>query len=118
MRVRILGAVEVFDGTRWRRIAPAKPRALLAALLTSGEGPVSLDRLGEELWGDRIPKSAGNLIQQYVMRLRRELGDGSARVLVTRPPGYQLALAADELDAARFERLLAAGRAALGAGRA
>ncbi|MFD7868630.1 BTAD domain-containing putative transcriptional regulator [Streptomyces sp. NPDC059783] len=117
MRFRILGALEIFDGTDWRGISAAKPRALLAALLVRRDGPVPTDRLGAELWGEREPRAAANLIQQYVLRLRRELGDREGRLLVTRPPGYQVVPdGEDDLDAAVFARLGASGRAALAAG--
>ncbi|WP_326770558.1 tetratricopeptide repeat protein (plasmid) [Streptomyces sp. NBC_01591] len=116
MRFRILGPLEVFDGTRWRGISAAKPRTLLATLLVQRDVPVPTGRLGAELWGDREPKAAANLIQQYVMRLRRELGDRQGRLLVTRPPGYQVVLAEDDLDAAAFARLGESGRAALAVG--
>jgi DNA-binding SARP family transcriptional activator len=51
-----------------------------------------------------------------VSQLRKSL-DGGGAALVTRPPGYVLRLEPDELDALRFERLLADGRGALAAGR-
>ncbi|MCX5106424.1 BTAD domain-containing putative transcriptional regulator [Streptomyces sp. NBC_00439] len=117
MRFRILGPLEVFDGTHWRGISAAKPRTLLATLLVQRDVPVPTGRLGAELWGEREPKAAANLIQQYVMRLRRELGDRQGRLLVTRPPGYQMVLAdEDDLDAAAFARLGDSGRVALAAG--
>ncbi|MFC9620735.1 BTAD domain-containing putative transcriptional regulator [Streptomyces sp. NPDC056930] len=117
MRFRILGPLEVFDGTDWRGISATKPRTLLATLLVQRDVPVPTDRLGAELWGEREPKAAANLIQQYVMRLRRELGDRQGRLLVTRPPGYQMVLADEgDVDAAAFTRLGESGRAALAAG--
>ncbi|MFB7209760.1 BTAD domain-containing putative transcriptional regulator [Streptomyces sp. NPDC056255] len=117
MRFRILGPLEVFDGTHWRGISAAKPRTLLATLLVQCDAPVPADRLGAELWGEREPKAATNLIQQYVMRLRRELGDRQGRLLVTRPPGYQMVLADEgDVDAAVFTRLAGSGRAALAVG--
>ncbi|MGW2105748.1 AfsR/SARP family transcriptional regulator [Streptomyces sp. NPDC001948] len=117
MRFRILGPLEVFDGTHWRGISAAKPRTLLATLLVQRDVPVPADRLGAELWGEREPKAATNLIQQYVLRLRRELGDRQGRLLVTRPPGYQMVLADEgDVDAVAFTRLGDAGRAALAGG--
>ncbi|MCX4851492.1 BTAD domain-containing putative transcriptional regulator [Streptomyces sp. NBC_00893] len=117
MRFRILGPLEVFDGTHWRGISAAKPRTLLATLLVQRDVPVPAGRLGTELWGEREPKAAANLIQQYVMRLRRELGDRQGRLLVTRPPGYQMVLAdEDDVDSVAFTRLGDSGRAALAVG--
>ncbi|MGZ2356870.1 tetratricopeptide repeat protein [Streptomyces sp. 372A] len=119
MRFRILGPLEIFDGNHWRGISAAKPRALLAALLVRRGTPVPTDRLATELWGEREPRAAANLIQQYVLRLRRELGDPHARLIVTRSPGYQVVPdGADDLDATAFARLGETGRAALAAGEA
>ena len=52
----------------------------------------------------------------YVGRLRRLLGDSDGLVLTTRPPGYQLLVTRDDVDASRFEDLLTAGRRALDGG--
>src|SRR5690349_12977556 len=72
---------------------------LLALLLLHANEPVSVDVLAEALWGRTPPPTAAKMIQGYVSQLRKAVGDG---VLVTRPSGYLLALAADELDATRF----------------
>lgn len=116
MRFRILGPLEVFDGSQWAAVAAAKQRILLAVLLLDNARPVGTDRLVEEVWGERAPKTATNLIQQYVMRLRRSLHDPRGEVLVTRTSGYQMRLVADDLDAARFARLKTAGLRALETG--
>ncbi|MFF7341887.1 BTAD domain-containing putative transcriptional regulator [Streptomyces sp. NPDC008163] len=119
MRFRVLGPLEIFDGTHWRGISAAKPRTLLAALLVRRDTPVPTDRLATELWGDREPRAAANLIQQYVLRLRRELADPQGRLIVTRSPGYQVVPdSGDDLDATAFARLGASGRDALAAGEA
>jgi DNA-binding SARP family transcriptional activator len=117
MRFRVLGPLEFFDGTCWTGLPSAKQRSLLAFLLIHADQVVTPDRLVEELWGQRAPRSAPNLVQQYVMRLRRLLGQTPAGPVVTRPGGYALVLTdADELDAGRFTRLLADGQRWLRAG--
>src|SRR4051812_50177687 len=68
---------------------------------------VSADRLSEGLWGERAPPSAAKMVQLYVSQLRKLLR-GSAGEIVTRGRGYELRLAVDRVDAARFERLVAA----------
>jgi predicted ATPase/DNA-binding SARP family transcriptional activator len=74
---------------------------------------VSADRLVEDLWGDDPPGNPVNTLQGRVSALRRALGPGGAGLVVTRPPGYVLEVEAGQVDAARFERLVAeAGRAA------
>ncbi len=92
-------------------------RALLALLLINANEVVSRDRLVDELWGDKPPPSAQKLVQVYVSRLRRALGEGES-VLVTKAPGYLASVGSDELDVQRFERLVAHGRASLAAGEA
>src|SRR4051794_41835512 len=75
---------------------------------------VSADRLSEGLWGERAPASAAKMVQLYVSQLRKLLR-GSAAEILTRGRGYELRLAADRVDAARFERLVAAAVHAGGA---
>ncbi len=117
MWFRILGPLEVLGGKGWTGLGSAKLRALLATLLINSNEVVAVDQLSEELWGERAPRAATNLIQQYVMRLRRRLHDQPGRRLVTRSPGYQLLVAdAEELDAQWFAHLLATGLGALQAG--
>ena len=94
---------------------------MLAILLVHANRVVSLDQLVEELWGDEPPSRAIGSLQAYVSHLRRLLEPGrSARtpagVLQTRPPGYRLVVAPDDLDASRFEALVAQGRGLLEAG--
>jgi DNA-binding SARP family transcriptional activator/predicted negative regulator of RcsB-dependent stress response len=116
MEFRILGPVEVWDGTQRLGLGGPKPRALLAVLLLRANRVVSTDRLMDELWGE-APPTARNLIQVYVSRLRHALHgnrDGSEpeRVLVTRPPGYLLRVEPGQLDLERFEALTAQARQA------
>ena len=66
---------------------------------------VSMDRLIEGLWGEQAPASAPKLVQLYVSQLRKLLG--AEAEIVTRGRGYELRLAAERVDAARFEGLVA-----------
>ncbi len=119
MRFRILGALaaETTDGTPVPLGQP-KQRALLAILLLHVGEIVSIDRLVELLWGDGAPRTAEHSVQIYVSELRRALLPVSGeQVILTRPPGYLLQVAADEVDARRFERAVVDGAAALAAGR-
>ncbi len=68
------------------------------------------------MWGERPPASALHSLEVYVSRLRKTLqSDGGERFLVTRPGGYLLRLEPEQLDLARFERLVEDGRRALAA---
>ena len=115
---RLLGPLEVWRGGQQLAVRGAKPRALLAMLLLHAGEAVSTDRLIDALWGERPPPTAANALQAHVAALRRALEPARANrrangVLATRTPGYLLRVAGDELDIARFERLVGDGRDAL-----
>lgn len=114
MEFRILGVPEVWhDGRRVPTIA-SKQLAVLVTGLLSANRVVSVDRFVDAVWADDPPRTAVGLIQTYVSLLRRSLaaigGDGST--IVTRPPGYLVAVAEHELDLNRFDTLVAEGRRA------
>jgi predicted ATPase/DNA-binding SARP family transcriptional activator len=114
---RILGSVEADDDGRTLDLGGLRERTLLARLLLSANRVVSADRLAEDLWSGRPPPHSMATLRVYISRLRRVLGP-HAGALLTQAPGYRLNVAADELDAARFERLVLAAEADLAAGRA
>jgi DNA-binding SARP family transcriptional activator len=105
MRFRVLGPLEVQDASgAVVEVGSPKLRALLALLLLEAGRVVPLDRIVDELWGERPPATATGTVQSYVSNLRRMLepGHGSGRppeVLVTRAPGYLLDVPAAEVDA-------------------
>jgi DNA-binding SARP family transcriptional activator/ABC-type branched-subunit amino acid transport system substrate-binding protein/streptogramin lyase len=107
MRFRLLGSLEVIDGTRRLEIGAPKVRALLAMLLLHRGEAVSVDRLADALWGDSPPPTAAKAVQVYVAQLRKALGEG---LVVTRAGGYAITLDAHDLDIDRFDELLAKGR--------
>ena len=113
MEFRILGPLEVARNGAVITIGGGKQRALLALLLLRRNQIVPTDALIEELWHGSPPATAGKIVQLYVSRLRKALGDD---VLVTRSPGYTLRVEPEEVDADRAERLLAEGRRALAEG--
>jgi DNA-binding SARP family transcriptional activator len=104
---RILGPLEVLEGGRALRLGSKKQRALLTLLVLHGGEVVSRDRLIDDLWHGEPPPAAEVTLRSHISRLRSALG---AERLLSRPPGYMLVLAPEELDATRFERLLAEGR--------
>jgi DNA-binding SARP family transcriptional activator/Tfp pilus assembly protein PilF len=118
MRFQILGPLEVQVDGSWSGINAPKWRTVLAVLLLQPGQIVSTDQLINEVWPEATPVRATNLISVYVLRLRRLIGDAEGRVLVTRAPGYQLQVPAEDIDAHRFSRLVAAGRKELAAGAA
>lgn len=112
--VGLLGPVEVrAAGRAPTRLSPSV-RALLARLALSPGRVVSVDTLTDALWGEDLPSDAGNALQLRVSKLRRALAAAGAGpgILVTRAPGYQLAVAAESIDAYRFPRLVEQAREA------
>lgn len=81
---------------------------LLAALLAHQGQSVGTDGLIDILWGEHPPPTAIKTLQKYVSQLRKELGE----VLVTRPRGYALQVRHDQVDAQRFEEMVAAAETA------
>jgi DNA-binding SARP family transcriptional activator len=119
MEFGVLGPLEVTSGGRSLAIGGARTRGVLALLLTNANAVVSADRLAGELWPDLAPERAAANLQVRLSELRRALRSaGEADRLSTCRPGYRLRVTAEELDVLRFERLAAAGRAALAAGEA
>jgi DNA-binding SARP family transcriptional activator len=114
MYFRILGPLEVDYNGRSVELGGARQRALLAILLLHRNEVVSADRLIEELYNGRPPPTAAKSLQAHISRLRSALRPEDR--LHTRPGGYVLEVAPDELDADRAARLLAEGRKARGAG--
>ena len=109
---RILGPLEVVDGGQPVELTGATQRALLAILLLHAGEAVSTDRIMDDLWGDAQPETASAALRVRVSQLRRALGP-AGELLVTRRPGYALALAREQLDLGRFERLVDVGSQAL-----
>lgn len=121
--VSVLGPLEVRRGAELVDIGSPMIRTLLARLLVDVNRVVSLDRLIDDLWDGEPPASATATLQSYISHLRRSLEPERPprtppSVLVTRPPGYSLQLAADQLDVSRFVAAVDTGRALLDAGRA
>ena len=110
MDFRLLGSLEAVARGVTAELGPPKQRALLAVLLLHAGEIVSIDRLIDALWPDHPPRTAAHSIQIYVSELRKTLAPlGSAEVILTRQPGYQLQAADDAIDARRFERLVEEG---------
>jgi predicted ATPase/DNA-binding SARP family transcriptional activator len=114
VQVGILGPLEVRRDGATVDVDGGRLRGLLARLALDPGGTVSTASLVEAVWGDDMPADPGNALQTLVSRLRRSLGD--AGLVRQAPGGYRLAVAPDAVDAHRFERLVRAGRAAVGAG--
>jgi len=109
VQVAILGPLEVSDdGGTPVVISGARLRDLIVRLALAGGRPVSTSELGDAVWGDEPPADLANALQTLVSRARRALG--GAQAVEQSAAGYRLAIKADDVDAFRFQRLLAEGR--------
>ncbi|BAS07809.1 transcriptional regulatory protein EmbR [Arthrobacter sp. Hiyo4] len=82
---------------------------------------VTSDFLIEALWAGNPPAKPGPQLQVYVANLRRALDpdrskDVTSHWLSSRPGGYMLTVAQDELDLLRFREQVAVGELAVQAG--
>ena len=109
LEFRILGPLEVLDEGNAVALGGRNQRAVLALLLLRVNQTVSTERLVDQLWGEHPPRTATTSLQNTVVQLRKLLGHG---LLLTRPSGYVLELDVDQLDLARFERLVREARSA------
>ncbi len=111
VRVAILGPLEVHDdGGAAIAVAGARLRGLIARLALAGGQPVSTGALAEAVWDCAPPADVANALQTLVSRARRALGGAAA--VEQSAAGYRLAVAPDDVDALRFERLVAEGAVA------
>ena len=81
----------------------AHQRTLLADLIIHANQVVSIDRLLDDLWGERPPLTARSSLHNLVSRLRKALG---AETVITRAPGYAILIQPEQLDSVCFERLV------------
>jgi DNA-binding SARP family transcriptional activator/pimeloyl-ACP methyl ester carboxylesterase len=103
----LLGPLKVLEGGR--DVTPARPkqRALLALLLVRRGEVVPGAQMIEALWGEEPPDTAQTALHGHVSGLRKLVG---ATRIKTRPPGYSLEVSPAEVDAGRFESLVAQAR--------
>ena len=120
MRYGVLGPLGLWRDGQWCTVDATKWRTLLALLLSAHGQMISADRLLDELWGEERPPTAAKVLQGYVSRLRRLVGENSllTRKSGYRADGYQLVIQPGDLDADRFVELAEQGRRALERGEA
>ncbi|MGH3916566.1 MAG: BTAD domain-containing putative transcriptional regulator [Pseudonocardiaceae bacterium] len=105
MEFEVLGPLRVRAGGQSTPLTAKMPRTLLAILLTRGNTSVPVDVLVDTLWAGRRDPRAAKKLQLHIHRLRRTLGDRTR--IRFEYGGYTLRLQPGELDAQRFETMLA-----------
>ncbi|MFF5209025.1 BTAD domain-containing putative transcriptional regulator [Streptosporangium sp. NPDC000396] len=119
LNFRMFGSFEVTDAAGHRLdLGTRKQRAVLAMLALEPGKVVPLDRLIEELWAGEAPSSATGTLQSYISNLRKVVEPDRRprtppKVLLTREPGYLLAVAPGQIDLGRFAAGVEEGRRAL-----
>jgi DNA-binding SARP family transcriptional activator len=104
---KILGPLEVTNDDGPLALGGPKQRALVALLLLHADETLSTDRIVDELWNGKPPKTATTSLWNLITQLRKVL---PADTLLTKPGGYSLRIGDNELDYRSFERLVAEGR--------
>lgn len=102
--IRVLGPIDLFAAGRPRKVGGRNARRLLGALVIGAGRSVSIDRLEWSVWGDAPPRSATSSLQTYIARLRRRLGHDTIQ---RTDHSYRLVVERRQIDAIRFEDLLA-----------
>jgi len=110
MRFRILGPLQVSDGTVEAAITAGRDRVVLAMLLLRAGRIVGVEELIDAIWDGGPPTTARGQLQTCVSRLRRTLPQAA---ILTDPAGYGIEAGEDDLDATAFARLLTRGRSRL-----
>lgn len=110
----ILGPLEIsFEGTLIPLPSRAE-RAVVASLAVRVGRPVAWEPLATDVWGDTLASGWRRNLSVTVSRLRRRLegaaGDAGRVLILTVADGYQMDVHPDQVDAARFERLVTGGR--------
>jgi SARP family transcriptional regulator, regulator of embCAB operon len=109
LRIGVLGPIAIEVDAAPIEIHAPKQRALLALLALRAGYVVSAAQLIDGLWGDEPPRSASKTLQTYVSGLRRALPEGAIQ---THANSYELMMAPDNLDATRFEMVMASAQSA------
>jgi predicted ATPase/DNA-binding SARP family transcriptional activator len=108
LEIRLLGPFEVLAAGTRADVGGSKRQALLAMLALRSGRMVAVDSLIDGLWGTELPSAPRNALHHHVARLRAALGE---EAIAGSADGY--ALHGAQVDALRFEELLAETRGAL-----
>jgi SARP family transcriptional regulator, regulator of embCAB operon len=124
IEIKVLGPLQA--SVYGMSIVPSAPkqRQVLAMLALNAGHVVTASALIEEIWGGRPPRLPLASLQTYILHLRRRLEQALAKdtrrsakdVLITGPGGYTLDVPWANVDAGRYEQLVAAGRRAVSNG--
>ncbi|MEO3815647.1 BTAD domain-containing putative transcriptional regulator [Plantactinospora sp. B24E8] len=119
LRFTVLGTVAATTDGEPVGVARPRRRAVLAYLLLNANRVVSVDQLTTAIWEGTPPATARAQVQSEISALRwtfQRTGDATLPLL-TKPGGYVLDLASNELDLATYTGLAGLARAERDRGR-
>ncbi len=112
-QILVLGPIMVRDDAGLlHSLGGERAHRFLAALTISANHAVGIDRLIEVVWGDERPGNAEGSVHSLASRVRRLLGGGT---LILEDHSYCLVVEPLQIDACRFEALVAEAERALAA---
>lgn len=103
---KVLGQLSALAGETRVKLGGKRQRLVLAVLLANANRVVSQDALLDAVWNGQLPEGGPRTLHTYISILRKTLGEGIDRD----GSGYILEIAPDQLDAYRFEGLVADAR--------
>lgn len=113
MDIRLMGNVEIHDGTGPIPLPRSGERCVLASLALEPGRRIHVDTLIDRLWGEDPPTGGGDTIASYIRTVRRAIEDaGGQREWLRnyRPATYQLNISPSLVDYHRFTALVARAR--------
>ncbi|MES4907896.1 MULTISPECIES: BTAD domain-containing putative transcriptional regulator [unclassified Streptomyces] len=106
-----MGGVEAWVDDRPLDLGPVRQRSVLAALLVDVNRSVSVDQLGDRVWGERPPRRFRTTLYSYLSRLRNALSEAGVGI-GKEPGGYVMAAETAAIDLHRFRQLVGEARGA------
>ncbi|MFJ7211832.1 BTAD domain-containing putative transcriptional regulator [Amycolatopsis sp. NPDC098790] len=108
--LRVLGQIELRVDGRRVEVGHARLRCVLAVLLVEANRVITMEKLLDRVWADRLPHKARQVASNYVSRLRQVLTPAGGVAVVRRGGGYVLEVDPDAVDLHRFRRLVEQAR--------
>lgn len=109
MQFCLLGPVQIWNDERCHNAGTWKEQCVLAILLMERGRPVAAQTLADRLWDEQLPNKFRETLQAHISRLRGRLRMLGAQVEMIKSSraGYQMNVAAEQVDALRFDQLAA-----------
>lgn len=108
VRIQLLGPIALTVGRRVVDVGSPRQRVVLAVLALNVNRVAAVDELVDALWGGSPPSTARGQIHVCISHLRKLFNQaGAPDIIQTRPPGYLLEVAPDQVDVEHFTHVVA-----------